>query len=601
MTAYPKNELTSGFYIPRYSSANSSAIGNDTGALFLNPASIARAERINALFVTGTDLQANIAGVSGIIPFAGAFAGGVYNIQTLSGNIKQGMFLGWGIEVLDYLSAGISVKTAGASVFAFDEGLYFDAGALFYPNKHLAPFLDRRFLHNRIFISVAFQNIGVRAADNIDEEMNFRLGLSYDIPEIWTKFYVEKNFIASYEDLSLGVEISPRIKEIFGDGHRSYFTVRAGYIIPDNDVRLGVSLNGRDINLDFSYSINRNEFFIGLNGFFERSKDEISKDLFAQGNELFNTAHSLEQRNEDEAIENYKQALQKLKLSLFYNKYNETAFEKRNQVEVRLGSYYEWFISQAQNNENRNRILSALVYYNKAASVDMRPDTREKIRGLSTNQAVIRHFETKRDEVEKLMRNEKFVDARKELITLNLIFPNDRWVNSSLNNANRRINEQAGKLYADALTHFEENRMQECINTLNSVLSLNPDHRDAQTLLRRANAEQMKTQHFAQARRHYNNEEYIQALAIVDRILAINAQDRDARDLRLQIQRRMRENIDVYLTKGQSLYSAGRYEEAIAEFDNILAVEPRHSVALDYKRRSQSKIEAIKQLRSIGE
>lgn len=605
VNVFANNELTSGYFLPRYSVLNSSSIGNDTASLLLNPATLYRLDRVNAVIITGTTMNANFVGVSATFSYIGGVSIGLYNIPTFSGTTKQGMFFGWGREFIGSLSAGFSMKTAATSVLRFDQGLFFDFGFLFYPNKTLGGIFEGEFFNNRLFISTVLQNIGVEATGDLNEEINLRLGFHYDIREIWTKIYLEKSFIMSYQSFSFGFEFAPlfKRKNTITDEEEKFkiFSIRTAYDVTDNDVKFGLAVHGRDINIDASYSINRNEFFIALNGYFEKSRGDISKDLYIKGSAAYSEARKLEKIDQEAALESYKYALEHYKLSLYYDKNNQTSIDKKTATEEKLEAYYEWFVSAAQKHEKNKKYISALKYYIKATLIEKEDDIQNKITELSTNSAVIIYVEEKNIIIDKYIESGEIKKATKELNRLISVVPNDKNIYKKIKENDKLLIEKAEELYNEAKDYFAKYKYEKCIASSEQALTYNPYYQEASELLKKAKGKHLNKKYLTRAQNYFKQGKYISVLSLTKKILRYNPRYKAAKSLQAKATKILTDNINIYLSKGKGLYSSGKYKQAIREFDKILTVSPRHSIAKDYKKRALSKIKAIKQLESLGD
>ena len=86
------------------------------------------------------------------------------------------------------------------------------------------------------------------------------------------------------------------------------------------------------------------------------------------------------------------------------------------------------------------------------------------------------------------------------------------------------------------------------------------------------------------------------ALAAVNKVLNYNKNNSDAQELQEKIIDSLRADIKANLDKGIVYYNDKKYDKAIAELNKVLVVDKNNSVALDYKNRAESKLEALKKL-----
>jgi tetratricopeptide (TPR) repeat protein len=587
---YAKNEIQQAQVIPNGFVVNSSGLADDCMSLFINPAGLSRLDRINFLVSTGHSLDLNFVGISGTLPYVGGMGIGIFRLTTALGTTKEGLVIGWGKEILDSLAVGLNFRTAAPTVFGMNYNILFDVGLIIYPNSTWGAFFAGSWIANRLHISAVLQNIGKHTGDDLDEEMNLRLGLSYNIKEIWTKVFFEKNLISTSDFFTLGFEFSPKPLE--------WITLRFAYDVnwERDDFKIGLSLNGLDFSLDAGYSVNRNDYQVSVTGFFESSKKDIAGEIYDEGMGLYKEALAYDKNNDDSAYFSYKTALTKFKLALFYDPENEKADYQRNIVEDILDGYLSKFIKKAEFAEKGKDYIKALNYYYQASLIENTAEIDARVKDLSTNKTVSQYIDDKTQSAEKNFKKGDLIAAKKDYQDIYVAKPYDKSIDGKIKDLENLLRDKAKVYYDKAYDYYKSKNYKSCIDYLNKALVSYPEFQDAKELKSAANSLYQTAENLKNAYAMYKQGNTMGALAAVNKVLNYNKNNSDAQELQEKIIDSLRADIKANLDKGIVYYNDKKYDKAIAELNKVLVVDKNNSVALDYKNRAESKLEALKKL-----
>ncbi|NPV00505.1 MAG: hypothetical protein HPY53_03885 [Brevinematales bacterium] len=588
--AYAKNEIQQAQVIPNGFVVNSSGLADDCMSLFINPSGLSRLDRINFLVSTGQSLDLNFAGISGTLPYIGGMGIGIFRLTTAQGTTKEGLVIGWGKELLESFAVGLNFRTAAPTVFGMNHNLLFDVGLMVYPNSSWGAFFAGSWIANRLHIGAVLQNIGKHTGDDLDEEMNLRLGLSYNIKEIWTKVFFEKNLISTADFFTLGFEFKPKPLE--------WITLRFAYDVnwERDDFKIGLSFNGLDFSLDAGYSVNRNDYHVSVTGYFESSKKDIAEEVYDDGMGLYKEALAYDKNNDDSAYFSYKAALAKFKLALFYDPENEKADYQRNVVEDVLDGYLSKFIKKAETAEKGKDYIKALNYYYQASLIENTAEIDARVKDLSTNKTVSQYIDDKTQSAEKNFKKGDLIAAKKDYQDIYVAKPYDKSIDGKIKDLENLLRDKAKVYYDKAYDYYKNNNYKACIDYLNKALVSYPDYQDAKELKSAANSLYQTAENLKNAYAMYKQGNTMGALAAVNKVLNYNKNNSDAQELQEKIMDSLRADIKANLDKGIVYYNDKKYDKAIAEFNKVLTVDKNNSVALDYKNRAESKLEALKKL-----
>jgi len=162
---------------------------------------------------------------------------------------------------------------------------------------------------------------------------------------------------------------------------------------------------------------------------------------------------------------------------------------------------------------------------------------------------------------------------------------------------------------ANAKSHLEAGVYDSALEEAEKALQLEPDNSEALDYKRQAQtkmAEQARQQtaavtrqkiqtYLSQARSFLNKQLYPEALTEVEKSLTLDATHQGAKSLKSEIEGAQRQveaekqrQIETAFSAGKTAYEAGQFDEAIRNFDRVLAQDAQHSEAQTYKMRAES-------------
>lgn len=586
------NELLRLEMNPRSTVINSSALADESISLFLNPAGLSRLDRMNVTLATATFLNIGYLGFTSSVPIIGGGLGfSIYNLDNIN---KRGFALGWGKDLTGWFSLGFSMKTVSVNLIDVGQGVLFDAGLLLIPNETLgADFFKNRFINNKIFLSMVIQNIGKQPSPAQAEDMALRLGAAYYLQVLWTKLFFEKSFLTRNDLTAFGLEVRPETDIL------KFFSLRASYDF--QDIHIGASINGEDGRLDVSYNITRPQLYFSLTGYFEKNRSEQSKDYYDDAMVLLAQAQDMERQGNDKAYIKYRQAYDRFRTALSFDRNNRKAAYRITQIGEKISDFQSAFLADAKSAEQKKDPVNALINYQMADQVMDSPEANKKIPSLSTNKEVLNYVAVKKTQVKALMRAKKQISARKEIDKLLLIAPSDPDVGVMDRDNRSSMNSIAQNHLNKAQDYYNREMYEESITRSRYALAYNPELDRASELIDMAATQLGTKRGMEKAYDLYRQKNYMASLRMVNWILDKNPRNADAMNLRLRILKIFRENWKRYLNLGLKHYNNSDYDQAVEEFDKVLLADPGNSTATEYRNRAASKLSAMEKLEGMGE
>ncbi len=595
--------------LPITSVLPSSALVNDSSSLLLNPAMLARMDRMNMIFSFGSHLSINYLSLGMLIPNAGAIAGGLFHFSGI-GNGSEGIILGWGSDISPFFSMGTSLYTVSDNYTRYDDGILLNVGVLLTFNRSLGDAFDSDWINNRLTFSFVLQNFGKQPTSvSNTEAFSPRIGFAYKMPVFPINLFLEL-LPATPKQVFFGAEIQD-----------PFFDLVNLRISSDTvHTHLGGSLKTRDFSLDLSYEFKDAKFNVGFSAYFDIDRKIQSKTLFSVGTNYFNQAVLYEKDNQEITIgkvfENYNLALDSFQKSHFYNPENVQSLEQEDLIHSKLTSLRSNFIAQGQKSESKNRTVSALVYYQRAALIENNANLQKKIDLLSIDSNVLEFINVRKQSINEYTNKQDYISAKQEWVKLSWVFPKKPEILKAIHQTEIKIAKQAKTLYKQAEQYFRRKQYSKTVKLLNQTIAIfdkaqaipqNDTYEKAIYLSYQVRKKTRVSKYINAAQTSYNQKNYLTALSQVNQVLRRN-ENLSAVSLKNKILKALSQSASQHYQAGVTAYNNGNYQKALDEFKFLFVIEnPSSNVrdfqnrAKDYSKRAESKLRAIKQLESIGQ
>uniref|UniRef100_A0A7C4XFS8 Tetratricopeptide repeat protein n=1 Tax=candidate division WOR-3 bacterium TaxID=2052148 RepID=A0A7C4XFS8_UNCW3 len=168
---------------------------------------------------------------------------------------------------------------------------------------------------------------------------------------------------------------------------------------------------------------------------------------------------------------------------------------------------------------------------------------------------------------------------------------------------------------AQGKAYFTEGNLKLALDAFNNALSIDPNNKEAREYL--AQIEAKKTEFIAnystEARAREKSKDYSGALQLWQKILELDPENTEAKTAIASLEKKITpekkpqgeakkpaeekatpEQIEALYKKGVSYFAAEKYEEALKVFKQVLALDPQHKGAKEYKKRTEARIKALK-------
>jgi hypothetical protein len=170
---------------------------------------------------------------------------------------------------------------------------------------------------------------------------------------------------------------------------------------------------------------------------------------------------------------------------------------------------------------------------------------------------------------------------------------------------------EQGKIY------YSEGNLVEAQKSFNNVLSLDPDHKEARDYLSKIEPrrQELVAVYSAEARSREQAKDLTRALEYWQKVLALDPNNSDARQGIARVEQQIASakkptqptkptkptqpqataaQIETLYKKGVSYFTSEKYDEALKVFKQVLALNPNHAGAKDYRKRTEARLKVLK-------
>ncbi len=166
--------------------------------------------------------------------------------------------------------------------------------------------------------------------------------------------------------------------------------------------------------------------------------------------------------------------------------------------------------------------------------------------------------------------------------------------------------------------YFSEGNLGDARTAFQMVLALDPNHQEAQNYLAQIDTRKLEliAVYSAEAKARTQAKDWTKALEFWNKVLQLDSNHAEARTAVANLQKQIAEakappkqpvtppkpaepkataaEIEALYNKGVSRFVAEQYDEALKIFKQVLALDPNHAGAKDYKSRTEARLKVLK-------
>ena len=246
----------------------------------------------------------------------------------------------------------------------------------------------------------------------------------------------------------------------------------------------------------------------------------------------------------------------------------------------------------------------AIKYFNEVLSYEK---DNEEVADLlrSANEAL-----TALNDGKALLKKGDYSEAIEKFNLVLDLNNNDKKVQDYINEALLLGKKQSADWFNDGMKYYQNGDLKKALVRFSSVVKVNPEHKEAQEMLKKVSSE-IETKCaklYNEALSYYNNGDYKNSISRFEAILGLVNDYKDtrsylskARSIYNKLTEKERqassEKVQEYLFNGIKFYRDEKYEEAIAEWEKVLKIDPNNDKALKYISRAKYKLQQLEKLK----
>ena len=245
--------------------------------------------------------------------------------------------------------------------------------------------------------------------------------------------------------------------------------------------------------------------------------------------------------------------------------------------------------------EKRGNYVLASTKYQKILEINR--DHKKAAQQLDLLQAYIDVIVSRKyNRAKNLYNKGDFQEAQTAFRDVLSIKPSYRQARQYLNKIKNTHSDKIDRNFEQARRYFYDRRWNDALNELDKVLAIYPDHQEAQKMQRNIYSYISLDELQNKGLRLFKQGVYLNALKVFNQIIAKDPGNVIAKSYVSECRAKLGKRISELFNSGMSFYTAGNYEAAIREWNRILGIDPNHKSALEYKKRAQERLEALKKL-----
>ncbi len=257
--------------------------------------------------------------------------------------------------------------------------------------------------------------------------------------------------------------------------------------------------------------------------------------------------------------------------------------------------FVQSMMREAYRLERSGKYLEASRKYEKI--LEMNRDNEKARKQLEILQAYIKTIVNRKFKRAKNFFNKgQYEDARLAFEDILSIRPVHRESQSYLKRIRDIESDKIEKYFQVAREYFEDSRWNDALRECEKVLAHYPDHVEAKKMQAdiwtRTSIDELQDK----GMQLFNNGEYHLAMNIFKQIIEKDNNHVIAKSYIDECRAKLNKKIAELFNSGMRFYTSGNYEAAIREWNRILVLDPSNESALEYKKRANERLEALKQL-----
>jgi tetratricopeptide (TPR) repeat protein len=207
---------------------------------------------------------------------------------------------------------------------------------------------------------------------------------------------------------------------------------------------------------------------------------------------------------------------------------------------------------------------------------------------------LVTQFDSLVKQVELQYQRKQYIPAYRTGLNAQKYNPSSSKLSSLMDKIENILEGKAEKFVIAGTQFYNDKKYAAAQTQLNRALGENPWDKKSKELLSKINEKLNLDKNYQRGITLFNNARFFDAKNAFNQVNATEPGYKKTEEYLTKINNAIAGQIDVYYNNGVSYYNKGNFEASIAEFNKVLAINPSHSNAREYRQRAQTKMEIQK-------
>lgn len=271
----------------------------------------------------------------------------------------------------------------------------------------------------------------------------------------------------------------------------------------------------------------------------------------------------------------------------------------------------EVFYNRGLSYYGRKTFEEAIKEFDQALLLNPNHENAKKYRQMAIDELEaerlgLKGLEAAKSFYEKGMKNfneEKYYQAKKDFNMAIKAYPAFKEAVEMLPKAEERLAQQIKPFFNEAVSDYRKRKFSSATENFNQVLKLDPENKEALEYLDKIQNEKNAAIqfHFTEGKRAFNSQDYSKAIYHFNEVVFLDNENREARKLLEAAREKVRAETEKLHAQALKEYEAQRFDEAIALWKKVLALDAANKVAENYIEEAEKKKKELRTKALVAE
>ncbi len=223
-------------------------------------------------------------------------------------------------------------------------------------------------------------------------------------------------------------------------------------------------------------------------------------------------------------------------------------------------------------------------------------DTKKQLDNVRNSKPVVKRFEASLKKAEIFYKRKQFQRAYEECLSAKKYNPDSGDLSSLMKKTESAMNDKSEPFVDKGKVSMEKNRYTEAKGYFVRALAVNPWDKDAKEFMKKCDKKIFVETGYTEAKEKYQKGELYESFDLFSSVNDREPGYRDTKKYLDMLSDKLGKEIPQHFEKGVTFYDNEQFTEAIAELNKVLRIDPNHQKAREYRERALAKLEIKKSL-----